>query len=89
MVRLIRLRLVARRQFFLDIAMPSLALPWSLLRHNTVKNLSRLRVAFANTREKAAASSSRLAFENRLLSSLLVNLVVWRVLRRPPGVLRR
>ena len=68
----IRFRAVARRQCFFEIASPSFACSESLSRHNTVKRLSRLRVALSNTRPKAAASRSRLSFVNRLLE-LLVN----------------
>ena len=75
---LIRFRPVARRQCFLEIARPSLGLLCSLRLHSTVNNLSRLRVAFSNTRPKAAASSNRLSLENRILL-LLVNLVLWLV----------
>jgi hypothetical protein len=91
MTLFIRLRAVARRQCFFDIARPSLAVSLSFSRHNTVNRLSRLRVALSNTRLKAAASRSRFFFVNRLLE-LLVNpgmvLVVETavdVLRRQPG----
>ena len=56
---------VAARQFFFEIANPSLAMPLSLSLQSTVNHLSRLRVAFLKTREYAAASSSRLSFWSR------------------------
>lgn len=72
MALLMRFRAVARRQYFLEIASPSLATPASLHRQSTVNNLSRLRLACSNTRSKAAALSSRFVSLNRLLS-LFVN----------------
>jgi len=69
---LMRFRALAWRQCFLEIARPSRGVISALRRHSTVKNPSRLRAAFANTRPNAAASSSRLFFLNRWLP-LLVN----------------
>lgn len=87
----IRLRALARRHCFFEMARPSLAVSAVLGRHSTVNRLSRLRVALSNTRPKAAASRSRLLFVNRL-PELLVNpggvLVVATTvdrLRRQPG----
>ncbi len=64
-MRLILLRAVALRQCFLDIARPSRAGPSSFSLHSTVNHLSRLRVAFSNTRPNAAAFRSRQRFPNR------------------------
>ena len=86
-----RLRAVALRQCFFEIARPSLATESSFDRHSTVKNLSRLRVAFSNTRPNASASSSRLVFVNRLPWQLfnpdfwLVAVTVADALRRQLG----
>ena len=62
--RLIRLRAVAARQFFFEIARPRRPCTPSLSRLRTVNHLSRLRVAFLNTRPNAAASSRRLSLRN-------------------------
>jgi hypothetical protein len=66
----IRLRPVALRQCFFETAKPSLAASSILVRDSTVNNLSRLRVAFLNTRPNAAASRSRFVLRNRWLSRL-------------------
>ena len=50
---------------FFEIASPSRALVNSLRRQSTVNHLSRLRVAFSNTRSNAAASGKRLSSLNR------------------------
>lgn len=71
-ILLIRFRPVALRQYFLDIASPSLVTSSLLARDSTVNNLSRLRVDFLNTHPKEAVFSSRFVFLNRLLF-LLVN----------------
>ena len=63
--RLILFLPVAGRQFFFEIARPSLAASVSLPRQSTVNQRSRLRVAFLNTREYAAASRSRCSFWSR------------------------
>lgn len=84
----IRLRAVALRQCFFEIARPSRAMSSLLSRQSTVKNLSRLRVAFLNTRPKAAASSSRFAFLNRK-PLLLVNPEFWFVVVTVAYTLRR
>ena len=65
MTLLMRFRAVALRQCFFEMARPSLAISSSLCRQSTVNNLSRLRVAFLNTRPKAAALSKRFGFWNR------------------------
>ena len=62
---------LALRQCFFEIAIPSRQISSLLSRQSTVKNLSRLRVAFLNTRPKAAASSNRLVFRNRRLLPLV------------------
>jgi len=72
MTLLIRFRAVALRQCFFEMANPSRPISSLLSRQSTVKNLSRLRVAFLNTRPKAAASSIRFVFWNRK-PLLLVN----------------
>ena len=69
---LMRFLAVARRQRFLEMARPSLAVSVSFRRYSTVNSVSRLRVAASNTRPKSAASSSRLSFVNRL-RDVLVN----------------
>jgi hypothetical protein len=88
-MRFTRFLCVARRQCFLEIARPSLALSRLLGLYNTVNNLSRLRPAFANTRPKAAASSSRLSLVKRLPGQLVLSVsgvvvTVTRRLRRQP-----
>jgi len=88
-MRFMRFLCVAGRQCFLEIARPSLGTFRSLRLYNTVNNLSRLRPAFSNTRPKAAASSSRLSFLNRLPGLLFwsvcgVVVTVTEVLRRQP-----
>jgi hypothetical protein len=88
MTLFIRLRAVARRQCFFEIARPSLAVAVSFCRHSTVNRLSRLRFALSNTRPKAAASSSRLSLRNRLLE-LLFNPGVARVVATAGDALRR
>ena len=60
-----RLRAVAFLHCFFDIAKPSRDLSSSFLRHSTVNHLSRLRVAFSNTRPNDAASSNRQSLLNR------------------------
>jgi hypothetical protein len=67
----IRFRAVARRHNFLEIASPRRARSSSFRRQSTVNSSSRLRVAFSNTRPKAAAFSSRLGFWNWLLAPLV------------------
>jgi hypothetical protein len=57
----------ARRQFFLEIANPSLASPPSRARHKTVKSLSRLRPALLKTLLYAFSSSKRDARRKRWL----------------------
>ena len=66
-----RFLVLALRQCFFEIAIPSRQVSSLLSRQSTVKNLSRLRVAFLNTRPKAAASSKRLVFRNRRLLPLV------------------
>jgi hypothetical protein len=73
-ILLMRFRAVALRQCFFEMARPSLAISSLLSRQSTVNNLSRLRVAFLNTRPKAAALSSRFVFWNRYALLLLVRL---------------
>jgi hypothetical protein len=88
MTLLIRFLDVALRQCFLEMARPSRACSSLLARQSTVKNLSRLRVAFLNTRPKAAASNSRFTFWNRR-PLLLVNPVFWFVVVTVAYTLRR
>ncbi len=85
---LMRFRVIALRQCFFEIARPSRATPSLLSRQSTVKNLSRLRRAFLNTRPKAAASSSRFVFWNRR-PLLLVSPVFWFVVVTVAYTLRR
>jgi len=49
-IRLILFLVVAARQCFLEIAKPRRAASLLFSRHSTVNHLSRLRVAFLNTR---------------------------------------
>lgn len=63
-MRLIRFRADACRQFFLETASPSRAGHELFSLQSTVNHLSRLRVAFLNTRPYAAAFRSRLALVN-------------------------
>jgi hypothetical protein len=88
MTLLIRFLAVALRHCFFDMARPSLAISSWLSRHSTVKNLSRLRVAFLKTRPKAAASGSRFCFWNRKPEPL-VNPVFGVVVVTVAGALRR
>lgn len=53
------------RQCFFEIASPSLACCPPLTRQRTVNQLSRLRLAFSNTRANAPAVSNRLCRRNR------------------------
>lgn len=62
-----RLRAVARRQCFLEIASPSLAYSLPLSLDSTVKKLSRLFLPFPNTRPNEAESDSRLVLLKRKL----------------------
>ena len=62
-----RFRWTAKRQFFLEIARPSLPAFLPFARDRTVNSVSRLRFDFSNTRSKEPASSSRASLENRRL----------------------
>jgi hypothetical protein len=66
-MRFIRFLPTARRQFFFEIARPSLASSPSCGRHKTVNNLSRLRLALLKTRLYAFSSSKRDARRKRWL----------------------
>ncbi len=62
-----RFRCTARRQFFLEIARPSLPAFLPFARDRTVNSVSRLRFDFSNTRWNEPASSSRVSLVNRRL----------------------
>jgi hypothetical protein len=62
-----RFRWTAKRQFFLEIARPSLPAFLPFARDSTVNSVSRLRFDFSNTRWKEPASSSRVSLVNRQL----------------------
>jgi hypothetical protein len=62
-----RFRWTAKRQFFFEIARPSLPAFLPFARDRTVNSVSRLRFDFSNTRWKEPASSSRASLENRRL----------------------
>ena len=70
-MRLIRFLVDAFRQCFFEMARPSRTASSLFVRHSTVKSLSRLRVAFLNTRPNAGASRRRFFFWNRKLVSLV------------------
>ena len=64
-MRFSRLRPVASRQFFFDMAIPSRGASVCRVRYRTVKYSSLLRLAFLKTRPNAAWSNKRFCRVNR------------------------